>query len=362
MRSGDRTMGKLRVAFLAGTLGQGGAEKQLFYMVRALQEEGVTVFVYSLTKGEFYEKKFVEIGCPPVFLGKHPTPPRRLLTVLKQTIKDRPHILQSAHFYGNLYVTLAGRAMRRLAIGAIRNNTYAEMKANNIWGNPLLKSPPFMITNSSDANQIAKSMRSKPTAVLPNVIDLAEFTQSVSQVKNRTTDNVVVTIISRLEKFKKTEDFLMALAILRENNQRIMELKLSPEGITFLGRRDDVPDLLAQADIFALTSQYEGCPNVLLEAMAASLPVVTTPAGEAKNIVENGVTGFVVPYSSPKDIASRILELASSQEMRTEMGNRGRQRVANHYSFDRLAGKLLSIYREFSCSQGNQHLLGLLNG
>ena len=379
MKAVGNSTQKLRVAFLAGTLGLGGAEKQLYYMARALREAGVTVFVYSLTRGEFYEKKLEEIGCPATFLGQHSAPQRRLYAVWQQTIMDRPHILQSAHFFGNLYVTLVGRVMRNLAIGAIRSNTLLELETNATWGNALLKSPSFIIANSTLARQNAELIRNKPIAILPNVIDLASFDQNISLFQNRAKKKIVVITIARLEKLKKTEDFLLALAIARKNKKQILgvvvgdgperqrlealayKLKLLPVGLKFLGRRDDIPALLSQADIFALTSQIEGFPNVILEAMVASLPVITTAAGDADILVEDGVTGFVVPHNSSEEMACRILELAESQELRREMGIKGRERVANHYSFDKLAGNLFAIYREFAHAQGNQHLLRLLN-
>lgn len=380
MKSGDKSTEKLRVAFLAGTLGQGGAEKQLFYMVCALREVGVDVFVYCLSRGEFYEKKLIEIGCPPVFLGKSSSPPRRLLAILLQTLKDRPHILQSAHFFGNLYITLVGIARKALIIGAIRNDTLVELEENKFWGHALLKGPSLIISNSSTAKQNAVGIRNKPIAVLPNVIDLAEFNQSITHSQNHTTDKVVVVTVARLEKFKNIEDFLIALAISREKKQQITgmvvgdgpernrleiisrELNLTPEGVRFLGKRDDIPTFLSHADIFALTSRHEGFPNVILEAMAASLPVVATPAGDTEFIVKDGITGFIVPHNSPEDIAARLIELAGSPKIRKDMGIKGRQRVENLYNFDQLTSELISIYREFARIQGNQPLLGLLNG
>jgi len=380
MKSRDNKANRLSVAFLAGTLGQGGAEKQLFYMVRALQEAGVIVLVYSLTKGEYYEKKLEEIGCPPKFIGKHSLPINRLQAILMQTIKDKPDILQSMHFFGNLYITIVGIITRRLTVGAIRSNTVAELKANKFWGYPLLIGPSFMITNSSIAKQNADRIRKKPTKVLHNVIDLTDFTKQVQIPQNHIKDRVFVATIARLEKNKNIDDFLKALALSREYNQQIMgiiigdgperdqleelanELNLLPDGVQFLGKHANIPTLLPQFDIFVLTSQYEGFPNVILEAMAASLPVITTPVGETVTIIEDGVTGFLVPHDAPDAIASHILELARSQKIRKEIGSRGREKVTKFYNSDQLADKLLEIYKEFARVQGNQRVFSLLNG
>ncbi len=91
-------------------------------------------------------------------------------------------------------------------------------------------------------------------------------------------------------------------------------------------------------------SDSEGFPNVILEAMAARLPVVTTPAGDSKTIVQNGVTGFVVESENPEEFATKLVTLARSSELRRRMGEDGRKHVELNYSFDRLGGALLSIY------------------
>jgi glycosyltransferase involved in cell wall biosynthesis len=122
-----------------------------------------------------------------------------------------------------------------------------------------------------------------------------------------------------------------------------LELNLGGN-LTFLGPRDNVQSLLAEADMLVLSSQDEGFPNVLLEAMAARLPVVATPAGDAKFVVDNGISGYVVPFDDVEQMAERMVLLAKSPELRRLMGDAGRHRVEEFYSFERFADKLLSMY------------------
>ncbi len=110
----------LRVAFLAGTLGRGGAEKQLVYMARALQAAGVRVRVYTLGQHEFYEVALRDLGLAPTGVGHAGSPLLRLPTFAWALRRFRPHIIQAAHFYVNLYVALASRLFGSLDIGAIR--------------------------------------------------------------------------------------------------------------------------------------------------------------------------------------------------------------------------------------------------
>jgi len=139
------------------------------------------------------------------------------------------------------------------------------------------------------------------------------------------------------------------------------ELEILPNTVTFLGQRDDVPALLKQAEIFFLTSDEEGFPNVILEAMAAHLPVITTPAGEAGGVVQNGVTGYVVPFDDVEGMAELMVHLARLPDLRCQLGNAGRQRVERLYSFEGLADRLLSIYRSIAERQGYRHVLNILS-
>jgi glycosyltransferase involved in cell wall biosynthesis len=116
--------------------------------------------------------------------------------------------------------------------------------------------------------------------------------------------------------------------------------------VTFLGRREDVPELLAGSDILVLTSDHEGFPNVVLEGMAAGLPIVTTPAGDAPQVVRDGVSGYVVPFDDVEVLASRIVELAKSAELRERLGQEGRRIAEQKYSLSELGPQALSLYAE----------------
>jgi len=135
---------------------------------------------------------------------------------------------------------------------------------------------------------------------------------------------------------------------------------LLPNKVTFLGLRDDVALLMKCADMLILSSDEEGSPVVLLEAMAAHLPVVTVPAGDADIIVQDGVTGFVVPVDDTKGIAERMVCLAKSPDLRRELGEAGRRWVERNCSFDTLTDLLVSMYRTLVELDGNDRLLAIL--
>jgi glycosyltransferase involved in cell wall biosynthesis len=115
--------------------------------------------------------------------------------------------------------------------------------------------------------------------------------------------------------------------------------------LLFLGERSDVPRLLAAADFGLLTSHEEGFSNVVLEGMAASLPMIVTDVGGNSEAVLDGETGIVVPPHDPKAIGGAVLRLAHDCNRRKSLGDAGRRRAADHFSMATCLNAHLELYR-----------------
>ena len=103
-------------------------------------------------------------------------------------------------------------------------------------------------------------------------------------------------------------------------------------------------EYLSAADIFVLPSRSEGFSNAIIEAMAASLPVVATNVGGNAEAVEDGVSGFIVP---PEDIAAlsdAILRMLSNPAKAEEMGASGRERVKDNFTIDAMVHQITNVY------------------
>jgi glycosyltransferase involved in cell wall biosynthesis len=364
---------QLRVALLAGTLGQGGAEKQLLYMARALHDAGVEVRVYCLTKGEFYESALQAIGLRPIWVGQFANPLLRLSVFVGMLWRFRPHVIQSAHSYTNLYAGLAGRLLGTLSVGALRSSLLYSRDGNGLWTRWLISTPTALLANSEAAiREVVDNRLVDPQKIylIPNVIDLPAF-DAITGTSDTTLHRAdpIVAFVGQLLTVKRLDRFLQALALAHRQVPRLKgvvigdgaeraamealatELEFQSDRLTFLGQRTDVPALLNRASMLLMTSDDEGFPNVILEAMAARLPVIATPAGDAGVIVQNGSTGFVVPFDDIAGMADRIIALAQSPDLRRQLGEAGRHRVERLYSFDGLAYRLLSIYHSIAQRQ-----------
>ena len=122
--------------------------------------------------------------------------------------------------------------------------------------------------------------------------------------------------------------------------------RLGPGRFEFEGPATDAREPLRSIDIFALSSVREGAPTVIVEAMAAGLPVVATAVGGIPEIVADGVTGILVPVHDPASLAKAINDLAANPGRRAAMGRAGAARARTHFGADRTAAVFIRGYRQ----------------
>lgn len=203
--------------------------------------------------------------------------------------------------------------------------------------------------------------------VVPSGIDLGPYTvprdrETVRAREGIGPDEILVLQVAALAPHKSQRDLLHAArdAIARRPDLRFWiagegalrgELERARDAlglgdrVRFLGFREDVPDLLAAADLFCVSSYLEGMGTSTLDAMAAGLPVVATRVGGIPEIVEHGVTGLLVPARDPAALAEALVTLASDPALRERMGREASIKV-RAFSADRTAERTREAYRE----------------
>jgi len=176
-------------------------------------------------------------------------------------------------------------------------------------------------------------------------------------------DDVVLMTVASLKPLKRIDALLRAAAALRNSGAPIRavlvgdgpdrgaleslarELGLS-DRVTFAGVREDVDAWLRGADVFVLSSRTEAFPNVVLEAMATGLPVVTTDVGSVREMVEPGVSALVVPAGDDPALGAAISRLASDPSLRDAFGRRGREIVEARFRFETTCAQREALLEE----------------
>jgi glycosyltransferase involved in cell wall biosynthesis len=114
----------------------------------------------------------------------------------------------------------------------------------------------------------------------------------------------------------------------------------------FLGRRSDIPDVLASCDIAVLPSRAEGLPNAVLEYMAAGLPTIASRVGGNAELIQDGMTGLLVPPEDSQALAVALLRLLRDPELSRRMATAGQKVAVENYSFERLIREVDALYTE----------------
>lgn len=215
----------------------------------------------------------------------------------------------------------------------------------------------------------ARIRRSK-VLYIENGIDVAAFDlpRCGSAKRQRLGDfappgTVLIGNVARLDKVKDQVGLIGAFKLLRDKaghadcrlviagegpqrdklERQIVQLGLV-QTVRLLGNRDDVAELLAECDMFVLSSIAEGMPVTLLEAMAARLPIVATDVGGVASVVEAGMTGTLVPAGSPPALAAALSAYAEDETLRRRHGDAGYARVAAQFGLQAMVTAYVTLY------------------
>lgn len=356
-------LGGLDLCFIAGTLGPGGAERQLYYILKALQSEDARLRLLSLTRNEFWEAPIAALGIPITWIGANGSPIARLRRIVSELRRDPPDIVQSQHFYTNLYAAAAARLIGARDIGALRSDVFSEVNSHAFAGTISLRMPRTLAVNSSAAIANAQSLGIPASRLhlLPNVVDASLFTP----VNREGRASMTLLAAGRFTAEKRFDRFLSLLARVRGASQRNIrgilvgdgpergrmerlaaELGLPREAAEFRGEVSDIAAVYHEADMLILTSEYEGAPNVVLEAMASGLPVVSTGVGDVGRMVADGATGFLSKPYDEAQMSAMIRRLASDSGLRTAFGSAARRKIETDHSLECLPRFLSNLYKE----------------
>jgi glycosyltransferase involved in cell wall biosynthesis len=116
--------------------------------------------------------------------------------------------------------------------------------------------------------------------------------------------------------------------------------------VRFLGRREDVPQLLAACDVFALPSLYEGSSLAVLEAMAAGIPIVSSAIGGTEELIDDGRSGLLVPPGDAGALAAALRKVVEDPELRRSLVAGARRRVDAGLRREQMASRVVDVYRE----------------
>jgi glycosyltransferase involved in cell wall biosynthesis len=373
----------LKVLHLIPTLDRSGAEKQLVLLATGLPRDRFAVEVAALTRLGPLKSELEAAGVPVTVLGKRfKVDPLLLLRLTRFLRAKRFDVVQTWIFAANTY----GRVASRLA--GIPVVVVTEM-AVDLWKGRAERwvdrqLGPWcdqLVGNSHAVVQFYHDLgipEHRLVMIYSGACD--EEPPGVDHRAVRTgfgfePEAPLVLFAGRLAQQKRVDDLLKALDLLQHIQPDIRTL-IAGDGplrdqleemahayhldsrIRFLGHREDVPTLLAAADVIVLPSLYEGLPNVVLEAMRFRKPVVATAAPGTTEAVIDGQTGLLVPVGDTMRLARAIRDVVRDPALARRLGETGRAYVESHFGADAMVAQFGELYERIACSKA----LGGRNG
>jgi glycosyltransferase involved in cell wall biosynthesis len=286
-----------------------------------------------------------------------------ILELARELRKFRPALLQTWLYHANIAGRLAGwmagvpRVVSGIRVAERRGRT-------RLWIDRLTRSlvDHHVCVSRSVAEFSMGSSRLSPakTSVIHNGVDFDRF------AKEKPADltafeisegNHIVLFVGRLDHQKAPHVLLDAfqqvedshLLFVGEGPLRVSLEKAAKdaglvERVHFLGPRDDVPALMRAATCLVLPSRWEGLPNVILEAMAAGLPVVATDVDGSAELIENGETGFLVPSKSPSALGQAIEQIIRERDTANCVARAAQHVVSQEFAWQDTITAFDSLY------------------
>jgi L-malate glycosyltransferase len=203
-----------------------------------------------------------------------------------------------------------------------------------------------VIYNGIDVDRFATASRDRNWLVLG-----AEQEKWIVLVGNMHSDVkghpwLIEAAVAIAREFPQVRFLLAGDGVQRANFERQVADRGLQANFSFLGRREDVPQILACGDIAVLPSKAEGLPNAVLEYLAAGLPTVASRVGGNSEIVQDGITGLLVPPEDSSALAEALLRLLRDPNAAASMGTRAREFVSANFSFKRMIENTDQLYSE----------------
>jgi glycosyltransferase involved in cell wall biosynthesis len=342
------------------------------------KNRGYDVIIATTNTGRFNELESLGFQLFDLKIERSGTNPfKEIILIIKiiRILKEiNPTIVHNVTLKMSIYCSIATRFASGIkVINAISGLGY-NFTADRITGaqriiNILMKCAfnhrgfSFIFQNSDDLQlfQKQKLEAGNKFYIIKGVgVDLAKFIFLERKIK----DTISFILTARMLKDKGISEFIKASKIVLkrypgvkfrlvggidpENPASFTENELNNElsgtTITWLGHRNDITELLLDSDVMVFPSYREGLPKSLIEAAAASLPIITTDTVGCRDCVDDGLNGFLVPPGDSNILAEKMFELLENPGLRQKMGRASRIKAENEFSLDLIIEKTFELY------------------
>jgi glycosyltransferase involved in cell wall biosynthesis len=366
------------VAFIVGQLGLGGAEQQLYYLLSVIDRRRFHPIVVSLgpQADEYWERRIRKLEIPVWHLARSLGRARRTKNIASLLRTEKIDLVHAWDFHTNPYSALAGRlAGVPLRIGSMRGE-HQWVTANKLVSALGYRGLDVLVINSASAaaNVQKLGVTKACIRVVSNGIEITE-PRSDCQCRHLKAglgfapEHRVVGTIGRMDTNKNHAMLLRVFASLSDKWPMLRlvivgdgplrsELAIMADRLG-IGEKVRFPGIIPMAarylpalEVFCLTSYTEGMSNVIMEAAAAGVPVVSTGYTGSGELVEHETTGYLIQPNDDVAMAAYVDELLMNQERRHQIGNAGREKIRREYSLEAMRSNMTRVYEDALAAKG----------
>lgn len=365
-----KNTGVSSISFIIGQLSLGGSEKQLFLLIKELNKLGwkISVITLNAVKDDFWEKPLRELGVTLHRIPESRMKVKRLFYIIKALSKERPHIVHSWSSYANFYAAtggwLAGIPGR---LGSERGNPIYSKRLSGklIYFLSFLGLDALIVNNELAIDSLKKENPRLKIVYIPNGVSIDEDLLSKKDARRFLTipdEGMVIAGIGSLLPNKNFEylirifrkicllNSLTKLIIIGDGPKRIDLMKqadqdLPPGRFHFLGALENAYRYIKAIDVLCVPSFQEGMPNVVMEALAAGIPVIANEVDSIPLLIRNGENGYTVQTGDEESFYLALLKLVESPELRKKMGDLGKKSM-EEFSTSKMGDRFVELYKD----------------
>lgn len=374
---------KKNILQLIGSFHLGGSERQAVQLTRLLVEnDSHNVFLAAMNdegvlRVEAEKLGFTEIPEFPLTSFYDANFIKQLKNAARFMRENKIEIVQTHDFYTNVFGMFAATLARvPVKIAAKRETGGMRSKSQIFLEKQAFRLADVIVANSEAVKNylIAGNVPAEKINVIYNGLDLEKFSNVTKSRRDiceelnlPTGENIqFVTLVANLRHAVKNQKmFLRAAAkvvqmyadahfilagegeLKNELAEFAQNMKI-PENVHFIGRCDDVPELLSVSEICVLTSIAEGFSNSIIEYMAAGKAVVATDVGGASEAIVEGETGYLVQSDHDRILAKHLNELLDNEAKSKSFGKKGREIAEQKFSLETQLSSILKLYETLS--------------
>ncbi len=353
-----------RLVFLLQDLKFGGTQRQVLELARRLDPARFRVEIWLLAAGDDLLPLARGWGLPITWIARQEqVGPGALLNLWRHLRRGAPELLVPFTVVPNIWGRILGRLARVPGIVGNCRGGEAPRRQGERWLWPLAH---HLVCNSASLKEVLSRRCGVPQgriSAIPNGVDTDYFQPALDGPRPSKTNPPVVLSVARMVPDKDHGTLIRAFALVASDFpqaqlwlvgegpllpaiRQMAQESLPPDSFRFIPAQADLRPLFRQAGLLVLSSRSEALPNVVLEAMAAGLPVAATAVGGVPEMVRPARTGWLAPPGEPAPLAAAMGRLLANPDNRQAFGLTARQLVLEKFSLDAMVSRHQVVFQE----------------